>query len=261
MSQGFVKLDSIIRESCEMDGDGALSTYRQREILANDCVQEIKMDLIPDIRTIEITIPSVPRVPFPEDYLMWNRVGTLEGDRIKVFGVNDKLAIFHKTDNVGNPENNKRYEPDFSSALGVPFAGGYGGIGSGFGIYSYYADTSFAVYGYGNGVRNDGHFNVDQATKSFYFNSELAGKQILLEYITSGLNTNGDTMITTTARLAVKHYIRWQRALNNNTIPAVTKQMYKDEYYNEQRFVMRRGVDMNVIVSVVRDSFKLTPKT
>lgn len=244
-----------------MDGDGSLSTYRQREILAMDFIQGLKMDLLPELTTIPVKLPSVPRLPFPEDYLMWNRIGTLEGDRIKIYSVNDSLALYHNVDSSGNPINNKEYKPEYLLGLGVPFAGGYGGFGSGGGYYSYHADTSMAIYGYGNGYKNNGHFTVDLANKSMLFNSELSGKTIFFEYVTTGLNPSGDTLVSITARLAMKHYIRWQRALNNNTIPAVTKQMYKDEYYNEQRLVMRRGFDITSIVNVIRDSFKLTPKT
>jgi len=260
MPQGVTTLDSIIREACFEVDDNGLHLYQKFLMWGMEAVKTLNMDTVSNIKTVVLTTTSAATLPFPDDYLNWIKVGFKKGDRVQVMTVNEKLTTHHTQDTSGNDVNNTQYTANYTS--GDSFEGGeyYG-----YWFWNVYYDggNSGNIFGYGNGVQGDGEFKIDRENRRFQFDSGFINTQILLEYTHTGLNPSGDTMVDELMSLCVKLYILWKHSSRSKRYGLAERQMAKDEYYNERRFVGRRTSNMSTedIVASIRNNYFLAPKT
>lgn len=262
MSQGYVTLDSIIRTACEERDDLNLKKYRKFEMWALESLQELNMDVCPEIKTAQATVdPYTCSIPFPKDMAKWIKLGEQKGDRIRVFSVNNRIILTNDTDDCGLPIKNPEYRPNYSP-LGLLL--GDGGDGNGFWFYNYgfYGDTSGAIYGFGAGVQGDGEFREDRNNRRFVFASRFANKLIHIEYVTNGIDPTKGSLVPVIIEKAIKYYILYRDAMNDPTRGLGERQMAKDEYYNQERLAFRRsgGLTPDKVIEIYREGLMQTPK-
>jgi hypothetical protein len=253
-TQGYCTIDQIVREECLAMDDYNLSHYLKFMMFALEGLKDWRLDKKNEPKVIVDVTSSLATLPFPADYVQWSRIGTVEGDRIKSFIVNNHLALAQSLDDCGQPVNNSPYQPNFSSST----AGGL------IGAYSYalmYNDTG-SIYGFGNGgYLNDGQFRIDSANRRFQFSSEWTNKTVYLEYVGTGFNPTGQTVVDENARKCIKLYIRWQAAETSKTASLGEKVRSEQQYWNENYTASKRSVvNLDKILGIAREAYKTTPK-
>jgi len=264
-TQGYVTLDSIIRSACEERDDLSLKKYRKYEMWALESLQEMRIDVAQEIKTTSYTIDQYTlSVPFPKDMAKWTKIGHKEGDRIKVFTVNNRLILTNDTDDCGLPVKNAKYVPNYS-ILGFDQNSGIDEADSnGFWLNNWgtYADTSGAIYGFGAGVQGDGQFRIDSANRRFVFDSRYANKLIYIEYVTNGINPSGGSLVDEVIERAIKYYILWRDCENDPNRGLGEKQRAEDQYRNQERLAYRRTSDLtwDKIIQIFRSGVMQTPK-
>lgn len=259
-TQGFCTLDSIIRDECLAQGDLNLSLYMRYMSFALEGLRDWTYDHKSEVKVLSLMTSAIATLPYPADYVKWSRIGTVIGDRIKTMIANNRLALSHELDSCGQPVNNPPYHPSYLTGI----VGSPNILNDNF--YSYnmnYGDSSGAIYGFGNGgYLNDGQFRVDDANRRFQFSSDMASKPIYLEYVGTGLNPTGQTVVNENARKSIKFYIRWQVAETNKNESMNVKTRAEDQYWKENMTATKRvTVDLDKILSIHREAHKLTSKT
>lgn len=262
-TQGFCTIDSIIRDECLAVEDYNLSNYMRFMSFALEGFKDYTLDKKNVVKVITGTTSAIATLPFPSDYVQWSRIGTVSGDRVKTMIVNNKLALAHSLDDCGQPVNNSPYVPNYIQPNGISSAiSGVAGL-NGYPYFNLsYADTSGAIYGYGNGgYLNDGQFRIDQANRRFQFSSEWTSKTIYLEYVGTGFNPTGATVVDENARKTIKLYIRWQAIETSKNEPMIAKQRAEQQYWQENLTATKRiSVNLDKILGIAREAYKTTPK-
>jgi hypothetical protein len=248
-TQGYSAIDDIVREECLAQEDYNLSKYMRYLSFALEAVRDWTVDKKNEVKVLVSNTSAIATLAFPTDYVKWSRIGTLEGDRIKTMIVNNKLNLYHD-----GATNNTPYRPSYASLLpgNDPYY-----------QYSINYDTSGAIYGFGNGgYLNDGEFRVDRENRRFQFSSIWASTQVYLEYVGTGLNPTGATVVDEIARKCIKFYIRWQALETSRTASLGEKQRAEEKYWEANLEASKRSldVDLDKILGISREAYKTTPK-
>lgn len=251
MQQGYQTLDSIVREVCFELDDYDLRNYPKFLVWAYRAVQEMRMDYLQQIKSFDTVVSHVGTVPFPVDMIKWTKIGEVVGDRIKIYTINNSLT-FNKVVECGEAQPNGKYYTSYDSiGEDIDLNNGYlfGGHSSG------------AIYGYGQGKQGDGQFRLDNNKREFIFGSEYIGKQIIIEYIASGLNPTGETLVEETGRECVIEYIHWMNKERSKMSPMIEKQRGEMRYREAVIKSMKRNMgSVDSLVAIIRKGYKQTPK-
>lgn len=253
MTQGYESLDNIIRDECLIQEDYGLHNYLKYLAFAKEALRDQKLDKKNEVTVVVSTTSSIATLAFPDDYLQWSRIGTIEGDRVKSFIVNNNLALYHATVN-GSEVNNSPYQPSF----GFPT---YTGTNAAY-FYDLLYDESGSINGFGNGgYLNDGQFRVDAANRRFQFSSYWTEKEVYLEYIGTGLSLNAATVVDGNTSKTIKRYIRWQAIETSRTASIAEKHRAEQQYWSENLTASKRAVvNLDKILGIAREAYKTTPK-
>jgi hypothetical protein len=254
-AQGFTTVDSIVRSELLAQEDWNMSNYQRYMAFAMEAIQDWSLDKKSSLKVIVDVTSAIATLPFPSDYVQFSRIGTVEGDRVKTMIQNNKLALAQSLNSCGQPINNSPYLPNYQ----LPASG----LVADYSYYSVsYADTSGAIYGFGNGgYLNDGQFRVDLENRRFQFSSDWASKTIYLEYVGTGLNPTGNTVVDENARKTIKLYIRWQAAETSKNSTEAAIERARLNYWNENLTATKRMVvNLDKILGIARESYKGTPK-
>lgn len=257
MNQGYTTLDTIVKEACMELNDMGMHNYTKFMLWATEGLQEMRIDDFQEIKSIRGTTTTIATFPFPTDMVKWTKIGTISGDRVKVFTLNPALILNHVKD-CGVDQNNPKYKSSTGIDLNIENEDSIWLFNNFWGI----GNSSGAIYGYGNGVQGDGEFRVNKDMREFQFNSQYADKDIVLEYVSTGLNPSGQSYVEESIRKAVKEYIFWMNTERNIAKGGAEKQRAKDLYDMAARVANRRNfMSLDTIEAIVRKSYMQTPKT
>lgn len=254
MNQGYTTLDQIVREACIESDDAGLHNYEKFMLWAMEGLQEMRIDDFQEIKSILVTTTPIATVPFPVDMVKWTKIGEVSGDRVKVFTINNSLMLNHKVD-CGVEQNNEKYRAKTYYDIAkenVELLDGY---------FFYGYNSSGAIYGYGNGVQGDGQFRENKERREFQFSSQYASKDIVLEYVSTGLNPSGQSYIEESIRKAVKEYIFWWKTERDRTASGGEKDRAKYLYDQAARTAQRRNmISIDTIQAILRKGYSQTPR-
>lgn len=186
----YVTLKSII-DSLELealDDDSFLKNTKRYQMIrhAKNGIKEVNKQAANDVLAIEITVPANLVFALPQDYVNYVRVSVVVIDkstgskRLQVLDVNNKMNIStgYLQDNNANilfDNNGYILTSDGDNAYGQPYktyafteAGGQANL-----------DTSK--------LSQYGEFTIDQRRGKILFSSELGDREIVLEYVSDGL--------------------------------------------------------------------------
>jgi len=258
MNQGYTTLDQIVREACLESDDHGMHNYEKFMLWATEGLQEMRIDTFQEIKSIRTETTTIATLPFPVDMVKWTKIGYLSGDRLKVFTVNNRLIKSHKKE-CGEDVLNDKYHPSYDNGV---YDNSRSIAEDGVWFYGYgYGNSSGAIYGYGNGVQGDGQVSVNKEMREFQFSSDYASKDVVLEYVSSGLNPSGQSYVEESIRKAVKEYIFWMRTERDRSASGSEKDRAKYLYDMAFRTASRRNsMDIDTIMAIVRKSYSQAPK-
>lgn len=166
-----------------------------------DGLREINIHFIPtNINVAYLTVSDLRTVSFPNGYVDYTKIGIEVGGRIWTLTLNENILL---------PRGEKCGQ-DIRKVV----AGG--------GVYSdstdvyYYADHirngNFVGGAYGvTGGFNKAYYRIDKQNRRIVFSSGIkSGSQIVLEYLSDGINLTGETFIPAQYINPLRLYCLWQ---------------------------------------------------
>ena len=258
-TQGYVPLEQIIREVCFEEGDQGLHKYQRFEHFGLEAIQQFTQYYSNEIKTVSLASDNKGTIGFPDDFMLWTKVGIQRQDRVEVMSVNPKLHSYYSLDNCGQAVKREDYKPDYAPGFNENY---YSDEGS-FPFYNFWSGINMGtIYGYGNGYQNEGAFKVDWEGRRFVFSSAYVNTTILIEYKTNGKNPSGATLVPELARRAIKLWIRWQDASTRKNSTEAEIFRKKNEYYREATISSLQMKDLSVdgILDAYRQTLYLAPK-
>jgi hypothetical protein len=246
---GYVAIRDLSRQALyEMEEQG---THKlQRAIYyALQCVKKLSFVTLTEPKTVRLKVNDNKSIDLPPDYINYIKIGvqvnTDKGPRVLTFALNEQLPLASHTDECGNPLRT------LGSICDHEDAGGY--------WYNNYQQGSNVgrIFGYGGGQSHVGTFTVDREFDRITFSSELALDYVYMEYITNGINPNGNTYVHALYEFPLIAYIIWKLT----KIPG-ERQKKENEYFRELRDMKKVKLAFSVkeYLLSTRKRYGLAPK-
>lgn len=247
-NHGYATLKDIVLGECLAQNDTTLTRFNVFLMYAIQCVKSWNFGSGQSIITKKFTVNNLAYIPMPSDFVDWSKIGTQNGDEIRVYVVNGNLALSHAINSCGDETPNGSL-PD--SIYQYPFWGYNNGY------------STNVLYGFGNQRYSDGSFRIDVENRRIQFSSKLAGTVIYMEYISTGVNIGQETVVNEYARELVRNYIQWQQLKRSRTANAwqvaSAKQDYRDALQSAADNLLQMDIDK--ILALTWKSFRLSTKT
>jgi hypothetical protein len=230
MKQGLVKIDTIVREALADKGYSSLHKYPRYLMFVLRMLRKLNIDYSETIKTKEIPITKRKTVPYPEDYIAYNKIGVKVGDRMWVLTRDNSITTHTSSKYDSNP-------PFYQEAKNVASYRFYNYYPYVDGINSSYWDY-VDVRGYAhNGV---GYFTDVEDCREFQLSSDFTGSTVILEYIATNFDPDTETFIPVLAQDVFREYIHWQESRFSTNV-SLSEVMANDrEFWSELgRYNMR----------------------
>lgn len=217
-------------------------SYQVRLRHALKCCQDFMMDSSQEVITRTFAMNDLKQIELPSDFVDIVKLGIQCGDKIKVMGTSDNIALRHDVDGCGNPIAFDNCNCDVNTLpINYTQFGGY----YFFNPINDYGEMLGGMFGYGGGYDRKGYYTVirNQTPAVIQFSSEVNNTNIYIEYISTGFNPTQATVINQYAKELIVEYIHWKMFFFAGD-PRWKEA--KDEFYNEYNKVRHRLMDLSI---------------
>jgi hypothetical protein len=243
----YVTATEIVQEVMVSKGLTTTHKYPQYLSWVLRGIQKLNLDAVRNIKTAILTPTDFGTVDLPLDCMAVTKVGVKDGDKLRLLGVNNKLIMTNDKDDCGNPTRNQE------SSLVQNAENTLSRYENGYYFYNLPTQYRFEngnnygrLFGVGNGIPIDGSFREDYANNRLFLGADYIGSVIYVEYLTSGQEVSGDTIIDARAKETLIAWVEYQEAMNNKTISLGEKQMREQhfglEFHRLKRYMTKFSV-------------------
>ena len=263
----FTSLDNIIKHFMFVYvGEGKLINKVNRtdvQFHAMRALQELSFDTFKSCKTQEIKVPSSLTMVLPQDYvnyvkLTWSDSAGIEHVIYPASKTSNPLQVQQDangayqydgtaldTDNTSTTntnymantpnENQDRYDSEEENLA----------VGQRYGIDPQHAQAN-------------GSFFIDCATGKIHFSSNIAGKTVILKYISDSLGSDGEMQVHKFAEEALYKWIMYGILSLRANMPEYVVQRYKKEKFAETRKAKLRlsNIKLEEITQILRGKSK-----
>ena len=278
-SYSYVSLNDIIDNFmvAYTGQDQILTSVKRSQVLfhAKRSIQEFSYDTFPVIKSQELTVPPSLSVPIPQDYVNYVRIAWVDGNGIlhtinPQYGLSANPTELPVQDSDGIPTqssfgNNINAEQSFTekrwaNTNDANITGDYDPFENQ-GVYDYiwWKQAYGQRYGLIPEVSNvNGWFSINDRTGSISLSSDLAGRLIIVKYISDGLGYDKDMKIPKMAEEAMYMSMMNNIIASRRDIDPGSKAFYKREKYVKTRNAKIRlqNLKLDEIVQVFRGQSK-----
>lgn len=193
-------IDSIVKQIL-LEQRKPIHWYLEYLTHATSALRELHFDHLRNVKTVKLTINSYKAVAIPCDYVDWVRVGVVANDKVKALVQSSNINRLNNFDTSGN----KVKWPIDESTVSIDD------------FYMWRTD----IYEYTGGFYNhrpdlsSTFFKVLPERGEIQLESNNGDTEIILEYISDGLDADAATKVDPYATDAIKTYVMWQVELNN----------------------------------------------
>lgn len=219
-TKGYVNLDycvALILADTEDFSGTKYQKYLQWAIL---CFTDLNLFIMPRIKVAYLTPNDALQVDLPDDFMNYTAIGRRFNNKITTMSLNKGLITEHKKDDCGNPvldakDNTNTSDCSTNRYLFIP----------------HYRNGQYVGEQYGAvGVNELGYYNIDLKNRKIQVDTK---GEIILEYVSSGIECDGSAVVPRQCVQAIRHYIHWNIAEWNKNINLGEKERKRALYYNE----------------------------
>jgi hypothetical protein len=235
-TSGYVNLNYVVN-SVLMDMD-EYTTSKRKKILqyAIFGVTELNIFVLPSVEVAYLRQNDDFTIDLPDDYLDYIKVGVEVGGpderRIVTLTLNNTLPL-PNTDKLKICPNSCVDEPTLTLNNTDYFIPGFG-----YYFAEHYRNGQYVgeMYGLGGGMGLM-QYRVDLKNRQIILNELFENGEIVLEYKSTGIKTDGSTTIPRQAVAALRAYIKWELAENNDKLALSAKDRKRKLYLVEYRLL------------------------
>ena len=242
----FVSMDSIISAFmiAYVGEDKIISKISRTDVQfhAMRAIQELSYDVFRSIKSQEIEIPNFLKMILPQDYVNYVKLVRVDSNGIE--------RVLYPTGKTSNPfaitqDNDGVYQFNEDSSLQEQTPSDTWNsyqdqteTGTTGATDATDADLYFTGRRYGldpQHAQENGTFFIDNNRGYIHFGSSLAGKTIILKYISDGLGTDAEMVVHKFCEEAVYKWIAYGILSTRSNIPEYIVQRYRKERFAATR--------------------------
>lgn len=209
------------------------------------------------VKTVKLPMLANKAINLPSDYVKFVKIGMCINGRIIILGLDESICLNDNYSACGDPleavinnANNGRFDfPYFQ--YGFPFWG-------------YYQNNQYveSMFGMGGGFNGRGYYKFNYETNQIQFASVIPGMDIMLEYISDGINADGTALVPVEASEYLINYVHWKRveALPKTSESEIQRWERRTmvEFRNTKHFA--QSFDMDTYLEYARSNVQQLPK-
>jgi hypothetical protein len=200
-----------------------MTSHRKAKLLQL-CVKgwrELQLSALPSVKAVFLKTNEINCINFPDDYEYYTKIGVAMGGQIWTLTRNDNMVLTRRKDECGND-----YRDVASGACGCDY---------GYPFVPFWWNNTYygGLYGYGGGINSEGYYRIDYDLRRIQFDDRVPQTEILLEYVSNGIEPNGQSVVPGYAINCMIAYVHWQNIMHNRKISLAEKEMKKKEYFDE----------------------------
>jgi hypothetical protein len=240
----YINLEDIVNDLQAIKKQNQfLSSIPRADLISagKRAIRDLTIDVAKDIKAIELEINSSLNLVLPEDFIDYVRLSYIDDEgQLRPIAKSNHilLAQSYLQDNDGNI----LFDNDgnvITSELGI--------TGADFELNdrNLYHEFSFTP-NIDLTKSNPNKFRVDKEQGIIRFNSSIEGKNVVLEYISDGLNSKFGTLTEVDIKIhkklqdAIMDAIYYRCIKYNSSAPDYEKRRARKEYYNSKRIAKKR---------------------
>ncbi len=236
-----VTLDAIVRNFI-LKRRYTIHWYLEFIVYAKDCLRNLSEDDLQVINTKLLPVNSYNVVDLPADFLDYTLVGVQVGQNVKplvetskinrMINRNSDLEPIKYSETQVNTNNQIYYGALYPFYLHTVY-------------WNEYGEPTGRLYGMGAGVQDD-VFSIFPERNQIQLTENMTVDNIVLEYISDGMNADAATRITPYAYDTIDAYILWQMKCNTRTYGAGEAEYAKQEYIDQRKILRARLNPMTI---------------
>lgn len=262
-NSAYKNLDYCVNTVLAELNDYSTTNYQKYLQLAIRGYRQLRLFTLPSIKVEYLTVNTDNNtVDLPYDFVDYTKVGLCRGGTVVTLSLNESLCLPRATCKCGDSLSsvlNSTGTPDesilqnFFSVQGSAFNYGYF-------FASHFRNGQYVgeMYGMGGGF-NEAYFRIDKQRHQIAFSDAIQGGEIVLEYISNGIEADGSAVIPVQAVETVIAYIHWQRLWHNPKVPMNEKILKKENYIEEE--TMLRHFEFAPTIDEIMDTFYASYKS
>ena len=227
-TKGIVNLNYIVSLVLMDLDDPTMTDYKKFLQYAILGFQELNLFVSQSVEVAYLTVnQNTKTVDLPDDYITYTKIGFNDNGTITTLGLNEDLMLARDTDSCGNQIN------DNNDPCIDPIDASEGSLSSAIYFYApHYRNGQFVgeLFSGTGGHNSDGYYRIDKKKRQIVFNSEMSATEIILEYKSSGVSGNGQTLVPREYVQVLRAYVHWQRREYNDKVSRFDKNALKQRY-------------------------------
>jgi hypothetical protein len=207
---------------------------------ANDAFRRLNLaDGLPTMKTVTLEVDSSTNTAIlPNDYIEYSKIGLCVNGVLVNFDMNDALCL----DSAEADSVCACTDEEITAGIEA-CCNGIGSEGTWYyPYYSQYHNGQFVagIYGAGAGFRHGG-FKINLEANKIQFDSCVTASEVVLEYKSSGMSTDGNAIVQQTAIPAIEAYIHWKRCkFSKDTMEKRDTEMHRRTWVAESSAMFKR---------------------
>ena len=193
---GWCSFQEIVDSANVAEGDGSdMGQFMRKLDFAIECyVEELRMHVIPAIKTVKLDIsPEIRAIKMPNDLLKFKSVGTMHKGIFNEFLPKDKITLVEMECGVDEVES--------------------------------FVENPYRKH-------RKGYYTIDRENKRILIDADLNVQEVILNYTPTGISRDGKTLIPRMCKKVIKAYIEQEMAIHDKST-AYDKEVFQKRYNNE----------------------------
>ncbi len=196
----------------------SMRNYSFLEQIVIEGYTSLNLWTLDNVEVVYLRMSDAKTVDLPSDFVDYNMIGIPIKGKLKVLTRKDNILLPRKFEDgadVGNAD-------DANAPSGSVY------------FTDHFRNGQFVGGLYGMpGGQDDAHYRIDRENRQIVFSGSVPRSEIVLEYVSSGINLGGTTVIPQEAVPALRAYALWQNIENDRKIPMNEKERKKSQYEGE----------------------------
>jgi hypothetical protein len=179
---GFVPLAQVVHSFLNATGIYSKVNYKRFLRIVAENYSDININGTALFKTVNIVVGATNTIPWPSDYIDYVRIGV---------GFSGKIFTLTKNEAIVGVDAISCGEDIGDANLTDPIQNDW---------YSHYSAS---------GGKNFMYYRSDKETRRIIFDGDGVGRTIILQYISSGVSVDGETMIPASMLKMLRKYLHW----------------------------------------------------
>lgn len=214
---GLVTIRYIVMSVLNRLNDYSLKSYKRLVQIALEGFTDMHLFHLDNLEVVYLHMSVAKTCQLPADFVDYTKIGIPINGKLRVITKHDKLLLprlFDTGEAVGNTD-----------------AGDSEGVSNCIFFSDHFRNGQFigGLFGLSGGI-DQAYYRVDKENRQIVFSGSTPRSEIVLEYLSSGIRTDGSSLVPREAVTPLRTYVLWQMVENDQKVAYNERERRKREH-------------------------------